>query len=346
MLMNNLNWFCAAAVAAWGWGTSAQEFSIEQAPAVVIRTSPVAGTIDVDPATTRITVTFSKPMQDGSWSWTTWGEGTFPEMDGKPYYEADGRTCVLPVKLQPGRFYATWLNSQKFGNFRDAQGRSAVPYLLTFQTAGEAQSDSRTQTSTTGGPAESGLASLLNEDQRKVLEWTDRQFRRFFDHRSSGGYSPGEVQKLEEVMMETLKGRRSAEYYRAINTLGALKSQAAVQPLLKIAADRAEKDNRDRWMAVRALGLIGNQSVVPELIHLTYHGNTNTRWWAQISLVRLTGVNFGKDWQGWGRWWNQQGNQPAFDNTFIKWYSAEEWSEPEAAMRSADTYDTAFLQQL
>jgi hypothetical protein len=232
--MNNLNWFCAAAVAAWGWGTSAQEFSIEQAPAVVIRTSPVAGTIDVDPATTRIKVTFSKPMQDGSWSWTTWGEETFPEMDGKPYYEADGRTCVLPVKLQPGRFYATWLNSQKFGNFRDAQGRSAVPYLLTFQTAGEAQSDSRTQTSTTGGPAESGLASLL--------------------------------------------------------------------------------------------------SVVPELIHLTYHGNTNTRWWAQISLVRLTGVNFGKDWQGWGRWWNQQGNQPAFDNTFIKWYSAEEWSEPDAAV--------------
>jgi hypothetical protein len=44
---------------------------------------------------------------------------------------------------------------------------------------------------------------------------------------SNDGYSPEELQKLEDVMMETLKGARSAEYYRAINTLGAMKSQAA-----------------------------------------------------------------------------------------------------------------------
>jgi hypothetical protein len=43
---------------------------------------------------------------------------------------------VLPVKLKPGKFYATWLNSNKFKNFTDADGQPAVPYLLTFQTAG------------------------------------------------------------------------------------------------------------------------------------------------------------------------------------------------------------------
>ena len=83
-----------------------------------------------------------------------------------------------------------------------------------------------------------------------------------------------------------------------------IKSKKAVDSLLKIAADRREKDNRDRWMATRALGIVGDESVVPELIHLVYHYNQNTRFWAQISLVRLTGKNFGRDWQKWGQWWN------------------------------------------
>ena len=59
-------------------------------------------------------------------------------------------------------------------------------------------------------------------------------------------------------------------------------------------------------MSVRALGLLGDRQSVPELIHLVYHYNLDTRWWAQISLVRLTGQNFGKDWQAWGEWWNSQ----------------------------------------
>jgi hypothetical protein len=46
----------------------------------------------------------------------------------------DKKTCVVEVKLQPKKTYVIWLNSQKFGNFKDADGRSAVPYLLVFQT--------------------------------------------------------------------------------------------------------------------------------------------------------------------------------------------------------------------
>jgi hypothetical protein len=38
---------------------------------------------------------------------------------------------VLPVKLEPGRTYALWLNS---GNFKDSGGQRAVPYLLVFET--------------------------------------------------------------------------------------------------------------------------------------------------------------------------------------------------------------------
>jgi RNA polymerase sigma-70 factor (ECF subfamily) len=112
----------------------ADEISLATAAPVVVRTIPVAGSTGVDPLLTEIRVTYSKVMQDGSWSWSTWGEENFPKTTGKPYYLDSKRTCVLPVKLEPDKFYATWLNSENFGNFTDTDGRSAVPYLLTFRT--------------------------------------------------------------------------------------------------------------------------------------------------------------------------------------------------------------------
>jgi len=115
---------------------AAQSHPLESAPPVVVQTHPVAGVTEVSPGTPEIQVTFSKLMQDGSWSWSTWSQDSFPEMTGQPRYLPDGRTCVLPVRLQPGKFYALWLNSEKFNNFKDATGRPAVPYLLTFTTAG------------------------------------------------------------------------------------------------------------------------------------------------------------------------------------------------------------------
>ena len=111
--------------------------SLSAAPPVVVNTVPAAGADGVDPGLTEIRVTYSKDMADGSWSWSTWGTDTFPEMTGRPRYLADKRTCVAPVRLQPGRTYATWLNSENFGNFKDADGRPAVPYLLVFKTRDE-----------------------------------------------------------------------------------------------------------------------------------------------------------------------------------------------------------------
>ena len=109
--------------------------SLESAPpVVVIETVPQSGASDVDPSTTEIKVTYSKEMHDGSWSWSTWGEENFPKMTDKPHYLDDKRTCVAPVKLEPGKFYAIWLNSENFGNFKDANGQAALPYLLVFKT--------------------------------------------------------------------------------------------------------------------------------------------------------------------------------------------------------------------
>ncbi len=104
------------------------------APPTVIETLPKTGAADVDPDLKEIRVTFSKPMLDRSWSWSQASGETFPETTGEPRYLDDGKTCVLPVKLARGRAYEIWLNSEKFHNFKDREGRPAVPHHLHFQT--------------------------------------------------------------------------------------------------------------------------------------------------------------------------------------------------------------------
>jgi RNA polymerase sigma-70 factor (ECF subfamily) len=122
----------AAAIVPLAVWAQTQKLSVKLVAPVVVKTVPEAGSTGVDPAITEIQVTFSKPMQDGSWSWV--GKEYMPEIVGQPRYLADGRTCVLTVKLEAGRTYAIGINSQSHGNFKDRQGRSAMPYLLAFET--------------------------------------------------------------------------------------------------------------------------------------------------------------------------------------------------------------------
>lgn len=104
------------------------------APPIVMQTLPRTGDKEVDPAIQEIRVTFSKEMADRSWSWCQTGEGNFPESTGEIHYLPDAKTCVMPVKLEAGKTYAIWLNSEGYGNFKDREGRSGIPYFLQFQT--------------------------------------------------------------------------------------------------------------------------------------------------------------------------------------------------------------------
>jgi len=113
---------------------SKERKSVATARPSVVKTIPQCGDTQVDPQTREISVTFSKEMMDGSWSWSTADEGEFPEIVGRPKYLADKKTCVVEVKLKPQTTYAVWFNSNKFGNFKDKDGRPAVPYLLVFET--------------------------------------------------------------------------------------------------------------------------------------------------------------------------------------------------------------------
>jgi RNA polymerase sigma-70 factor (ECF subfamily) len=124
----------ALGIGLWATAAPADDVTLESVPPVVVKTVPEAGAGEVDPKLTEIKVTFSKEMEAGSWSWVRHSKDSFPKMDGKPKYLKDKRTCVLPVKLEAGKTYAIWVNSEKFGNFKDSDGRSAVPYLLVFKT--------------------------------------------------------------------------------------------------------------------------------------------------------------------------------------------------------------------
>ena len=106
----------------------------EDKPPVVMKTSPESGSKNVDPSISEIRVTFNKEMMDQSWSWVQVAPENFPELTGSPRYLEDRRTCVVNVKLEPGKTYIIWLNTQKFVNFKDKDGHPARPYLLIFET--------------------------------------------------------------------------------------------------------------------------------------------------------------------------------------------------------------------
>jgi hypothetical protein len=184
--------------------------------------------------------------------------------------------------------------------------------------------------------------ALLNEPQKLYLDWTRTRFASFLDGSEYAGLSASARKELQAQWLRILEGSKTQGYYRAINGLGCTGSKEAVEPLLKIAVERREKDNRDRWMATRALGIVGDDSIVPELIGLVYHYNQNTRFWAQISLVRLTGVNFGSDWRGWAKWWNKEKGNPPLSFEKIPWTSNTQWADEQWQQEQ----DRAFVERL
>jgi RNA polymerase sigma-70 factor (ECF subfamily) len=112
-----------------------QEATVKSMPPSVVKTVPQSGDTIVDATVTKqITVTFSKKMTAGSWTWAEMSKETFPEIVGEPKYLDDQKTCFVDVKLEPHKTYVVWINSQKFSGFKDVDGNSAVPYLLVFQT--------------------------------------------------------------------------------------------------------------------------------------------------------------------------------------------------------------------
>ena len=127
---------------------------------MVVKCEPQSGVDNVSPALKEIKVQFSKEMADKTWSWSTASKESFPTTAGAPHYESDKRTCVLPVKLEAGRVYAIWLNSEKFTNFKDTDGHSAVPYLLVFRTSDKSTRTKPDRATPRARPGKTSIAPL------------------------------------------------------------------------------------------------------------------------------------------------------------------------------------------
>ncbi|MBN1341132.1 MAG: Ig-like domain-containing protein [Phycisphaerae bacterium] len=102
---------------------------------VVLATEPATLSEDVSPDLEKITVTFSRPMMDKSWSWTG-GRKQFPKTTGSPSYDDQKVTCTLPVSLEPGRVYQVGINSPSHRNFKTLDRVPARPYVILFATKG------------------------------------------------------------------------------------------------------------------------------------------------------------------------------------------------------------------
>ena len=116
-----------------GWTISGEAISNGQPP-VVVATVPPAGDAMVDPNLPKIRITFSKPMQINGWSLVMQDKVSFPKITGQVGFQNNGRIFIAPVRLEPDKNYVVWINSDRYQNFRDQQGRPAVPYLLSFRT--------------------------------------------------------------------------------------------------------------------------------------------------------------------------------------------------------------------
>ena len=120
------------------YAQQAKPVNVQSMPASVVKTVPMAGDTAIDPSLKEIRVTFSKDMiTDRMWSVCQISKDSFPQTNGQIHYLEDKRTCVMPVKLEPGKTYVLWFNRGKYNSFRDTQNAPSVPYLLVFQTAAE-----------------------------------------------------------------------------------------------------------------------------------------------------------------------------------------------------------------
>ena len=104
----------------------------------VVSMTPANGATDVDPSLKTIQVVFDRPMIN---LWSMCGGGPdFPEIVGKPSYDAKRTTWTVHVKLKPEWEYHFALNAASYSGFQSAEGVPLELVEVTFKTA-KAKSD-------------------------------------------------------------------------------------------------------------------------------------------------------------------------------------------------------------
>lgn len=101
----------------------------------IVKTIPKVGATEVRTSMKAIRVTFDRDMSKGM-SWTG-GPPLFPPTDSSQKARwIDNRTCILPVKLERGKFYRVGINSKSYQNFQSTDGTPTPPIAIYFATQG------------------------------------------------------------------------------------------------------------------------------------------------------------------------------------------------------------------
>jgi Big-like domain-containing protein len=109
----------------------------------IVSFKPQNGATDVDPATKTLAVTFDMPMGEGM----TWlgGGGKMPKTPKgtTATWSKDGKTCTLPVELEPEHDYGMALNAgqniSRWNNFQSKWGIPLEPVGYEFRTRSAAK---------------------------------------------------------------------------------------------------------------------------------------------------------------------------------------------------------------
>ena len=149
----------------------------QKEPPKVVSTAPTNHSSEIDPSMDEITVTFDHDMEEGM-SWTG-GPPDFPASSegAQAHWLEDKRTCVLPVKLEPGRHYRVGINAPDYQHFRSLEGLPAVSSEIVFDTKG---------TAPTGAPR---LLSTSPANHGNDIDPTVSEIRVTFDRDMGGGMS-------------------------------------------------------------------------------------------------------------------------------------------------------------
>lgn len=119
-----LPWLVLPALLACGDDREAGEPVADNRPRVTVTVPEDGATVDA--SLTELSVTFDRPMMDGSWSWVIETGQPFPEVTGDPAYVND-TTNVLPVTVEPATSYVVWINSPDNATLRSFKSVEGVP---------------------------------------------------------------------------------------------------------------------------------------------------------------------------------------------------------------------------
>ena len=165
-------------------------------------------------------------------------------------------------------------------------------------------------------PAERNWFRTLPESpNRKLLDEQTLKQLRSHEEFSAGWFevedeyeaaSDDEKDKMVRRWIADANSNDFDKITRSIAALGNVAAGEALDVLLGM-GQKPKQGNRPRWMAVRALGRIGDKKAVPLLINLLDHYNNDTRLYSKVALCEITGVYFGESKQQWTEWANSQG---------------------------------------